>query len=755
MGIENMNCLLVYRWSDLPRLAGLALAYALLAKITIGYFAMPGEVAALWPPSGLALAALLIGGKKYWPGIFIAVFAANLADGRSVQVSTLFALGNTLEPLVGAWLLTRMVRFDTALTHPHHYLSLCLAGAASAGVGGIITATLLLLAGFLTQHTFAHNVSNWWRGDLFGIFLITPFILVWRQWHGDAFWRIRFIEAVACFGLAFLFGQVIFFGWFHDVFGQMFAYWMFLFVVWSAVRFGRHGVMLVITMTAVQALLGTVQGKGAFANDLHSLDNFWPFIVVLAVVGIALALSIHERAQEEKKSTKLKKELEEFFDLVPDMVCIASSDDGYFKKLNHAWEAVLGFTQQELMAQPLWDCIHPEDRAATVHEVKKQIAGLSTVNFSNRYRCKDGSYKWLEWVARPTEGNRLFAAARDITERKHAEELQQRLFAVIEATSDFVGFADAKDTHIIYINRAGRKMTGIGEDEDVTQLKIADVYPEWQNQKFRDEIIPDTIRNGSWAGESAFPNRVDGREIPVMMVVMVHKSASGEVEIFSTISRDITERKKAEEQIKNSLAEKNMLLREIHHRVKNNLQIVISLLRLQSRQIKDLQYMGFLKDIQSRINAMSLIHERLYRSADLSKIGFKDYIKSLIEGLMNTYDTSGGRIAAVIDTEAVSLNMDKAIPCGLIINELITNAIKYAFPGERQGELKILLRQATDHEVELIVRDNGIGIPQELDIRDTKTLGMQLITSLAEDQLKGKLELVRGNGTEFRLRFGV
>ena len=207
------------------------------------------------------------------------------------------------------------------------------------------------------------------------------------------------------------------------------------------------------------------------------------------------------------------------------------------------------------------------------------------------------------------------------------------------------------------------------------------------------------------------------------------------------------------QRIQTSLMEKEVLLKEIHHRVKNNLQIVISLLRLQSRQITEPVYIAMLKDIQSRIRVMALIHEKLYGTADFARIDFKEYVQGLAESVLTTYDTSEGRITFSLEGGSVFVNMEQAIPCGLIINELITNAIKYAFPGDSKGEIAILLREPADREIEIIVRDNGVGLPEQFDPGEAKTLGMQLVTALVEEQLKGRLTLARDKGTEFSFRF--
>jgi Amt family ammonium transporter len=202
-----------------------------------------------------------------------------------------------------------------------------------------------------------------------------------------------------------------------------------------------------------------------------------------------------------------------------------------------------------------------------------------------------------------------------------------------------------------------------------------------------------------------------------------------------------------------SLKEKEVLLREIHHRVKNNMQVISSLLRLQSRNVKDEQQIEMLKESQNRIKAMALIHEKLYRSKDLANIDFNDYIKNLVNDLFISYKVSTGKITMKMNIEAVSFGIDTAIPCGLIVNELVSNSLKYAFPGGKDGEIKISLRTLEEGDIELIVSDNGVSIPKDLDFRNTESLGLRLITNLTEKQLQGKVELNRNKGTEFQIKF--
>jgi len=202
-----------------------------------------------------------------------------------------------------------------------------------------------------------------------------------------------------------------------------------------------------------------------------------------------------------------------------------------------------------------------------------------------------------------------------------------------------------------------------------------------------------------------------------------------------------------------SLKEKDSLLKEIHHRVKNNLQIISSLLKLQANQTKDVQSAALFKDSQDRITSMALIHEQLYQSKDLSNIDFGLYIKNLVNRLIRSYRQESRRIRADIESNNVLLGIDVAIPCGLIINELVSNSLKYAFPETEEGVISITIQFVNKNEIVMVIGDEGIGIPENIDFRNTKTFGLQLITGLVEHQLAGEIEINRNAGTQFRIKF--
>jgi two-component sensor histidine kinase len=228
--------------------------------------------------------------------------------------------------------------------------------------------------------------------------------------------------------------------------------------------------------------------------------------------------------------------------------------------------------------------------------------------------------------------------------------------------------------------------------------------------------------------------------------------------LVAAIERELREaevrlaRRRAEEQIKASLQEKEVLLKEIHHRVKNNLQIISSLLSLQAEYLKDEQAQEIFKNSQNRIESMALIHEKLYQSEDLARINLADYIRELVTNLFSIYAVNSDMVIPKFNIEDIFLEIDKAIPCGLIISELVSNSLKYAFPDGKSGKICLDLQLINDNKIALAVSDNGIGIPEKISLKNTESLGLRLVDALTK-QLEGNIELKRNMGVEFKLIF--
>ena len=227
--------------------------------------------------------------------------------------------------------------------------------------------------------------------------------------------------------------------------------------------------------------------------------------------------------------------------------------------------------------------------------------------------------------------------------------------------------------------------------------------------------------------------------------------------LVPSIKRAITERDELEElknsrnQLQEALDEKEMFLKEIHHRVKNNLMIISNLLELQSYYIKDKADLNVFRDSKTRADSMAMIHEKLYQSTDLKKIDFGEYIHSLALDIFNTYIIAPDRIKLIINVENIMLDINTAIPLGLIINELLTNSLKYAFPENKKGIITIIFNK-TDNEFTLIIKDNGIGLKPGIDFKNTDSLGLELVNNLTR-QIDGNVELVYDDGSEFRITF--
>jgi len=259
-----------------------------------------------------------------------------------------------------------------------------------------------------------------------------------------------------------------------------------------------------------------------------------------------------------------------------------------------------------------------------------------------------------------------------------------------------------------------------------------------------------------WANDNPFIQNYDLIELIVgfiIFLVIIRQiiTFNENKNLLIIAEKEIESRKNAENKIKLSLEEKNILLQEIHHRVKNNMQIISSLLNLQTRYVDNEEAVNVLKESQNRVRSMAMIHEKLYQSNDLSHINFVDYIQSLVSNLFYSYNIKNLQIKSILEIDDIRLNMETAVPCGLIISEIVSNSLKYAFPNEMHGEILVSLKSVEDG-YELIISDNGVGLPEELDFDNNKSLGLILVKSLTE-QIDGEITIHRNHGTEFKIRF--
>jgi len=320
------------------------------------------------------------------------------------------------------------------------------------------------------------------------------------------------------------------------------------------------------------------------------------------------------------------------------------------------------------------------------------------------------------------------------------------LYRAIEATQAGITICD-NERNIIYVNEADARMHGYSVIELLGQ-KTA-VYSS-KGTKEQKKLRDLSLLEKGWVRESVNISR-DGAELPVLLSSVHIKDKEGQPNAMVTVCEDITKLKENEAQLRTALEQKEMLIKEVHHRVKNNLAVIQSLLNLQSSRTSDLMAKGFLDESQSRVMAMSMIHERLYKSSDLSTLDFADYMSSLVNQLYENYCTNKEAITITIDILPISIDVDTIIPCGLITNELVTNIFKYAFPQGRKGDVFVGVECDEMNRMSLVIRDNGVGLPEGFNIHSSDSFGMKIVNSLSR-QIGADLRIRSDEGgTEFRL----
>jgi PAS domain S-box-containing protein len=427
---------------------------------------------------------------------------------------------------------------------------------------------------------------------------------------------------------------------------------------------------------------------------------------------------------------------------------------------------IIGYSADELARKHFLEFVHPDDREDTMDRYQKRIHGeiIDSVTYS-RIIDREGIIHWLEinavvitWNGRPATLNFVT----DITRRKIAEEAlresEKKYRSMIENIHAAVVLHNP-DTSIRLINETALDLLGLTYEEAIGRIAP---HPSWHFLRENGDILPlaEYPVNQVLATQKPLRNLLLGILQPRsqdMVWVLVNadpeSDENGAIIAVLVSFTDITERKRSEAALVESLREKELLLKEIHHRVKNNLQTISSILYLQSLTTDNEEQVSLLKDARSRVISMGLIHQKLYQSADIAHIPFMDYIRSLIDFLEESYGVDPEKIHTLVDVRPPNLTMelDTGIPCGLIINELVTNALKYAFHGRDSGTIRIGMT-LEDQQYILTVSDDGVGIPAALDLSTTKSLGMTIVNDLVS-QLDGTLEIIRQPGATYRIQF--
>jgi len=437
--------------------------------------------------------------------------------------------------------------------------------------------------------------------------------------------------------------------------------------------------------------------------------------------------------------------------------------NGKIIEISPSVERYLKFTREELIGQNI-DLIYinPKDRKKFLKNIKEKG---EVIDYELKFKDKNNSLIYISANSHLNfdshnhiigiEGTLRVINERKITEKKlHVSQVQ------LENAMDLTHLAswefDISTNQLLFNDRFYAILNTTAEKENGYIRPLNDYLTKYVHPKDI-QIIKEGIKKileSKTSFETELEFRIirrDGKTRYMAAHIRIpQKTKYNKINIYGTI-QDISDIKITETRLKESVKEKETLLREIHHRVKNNMQIISSLLNLQTRYVNDYESINILKESQNRVKSMAMIHEKLYGSKNFNKVNFPDYIENLVWDLFHSYSINNDTIRPILEIDDVELNIETSIPCGLIITELISNCFKYAFPNNRKGELKVSLENKENSYV-LTISDNGIGFPKNIDFKNTKTLGLELVNNLVE-QIDGNIQLNKNQGTEFVIKF--
>ena len=462
---------------------------------------------------------------------------------------------------------------------------------------------------------------------------------------------------------------------------------------------------------------------------------------------------------ERKRIEEALKESEEMFrnPVEHSPVGVYLSQDDIIIYSNPKFAEMLGYTRNEMSNKSFEQLVYADD----LQKVRGAIGELVNNKQGAGYVQFRGIKKDMTIIDLEEYGSSMIFRHRparygtiiDITEHKQAEEAlresEQKYHDIIDNATDLIQSV-TPEGKIIYVNQAWMKTLGYSET-DISHLSLKDIiHPDSLSHcmvAFKRLLSEENIGTI----EAVFITK-DGKKISVEGNVNC-RFINGKPAYTRGIFRDITERKQMGDQIAKSLKEKEMLLKEIHHRVKNNMQVISSLLYMQAKTLKDEKVKDILRESQNRIKSIALVHEKLYQSTDLDRIDYSEYLRKITDHLFESYQVDPNIIKLQLNLENVFMHINKAVPCSLILNEMISNSLKHAFPKGRKGVITIDIRKKADMYI-LIYSDDGIGIPEGITFERTESLGMQLIYGLVE-QISGSIELERKGGTRYTITFPV
>ena len=488
--------------------------------------------------------------------------------------------------------------------------------------------------------------------------------------------------------------------------------------------------------------------------------DYLPYLIagavgVIFIVLLVWAWNIRLRRLVDLRTRELSKSEKKFRTMLAALpIGIGLVANGRMDWHNQAMTRITGFEPEEMSGLSL-RVLYPDAEGfkRDVAEVMSALALKTSAQTETRWIRKDGRFFYCLLRYAPlnpqNDDSGAIFLAEDITERKRVEE------ALKESEAKYRLLVDNAPVGIVLIDRAGRilevnrcllDILGSPSAEATKSINML-TYPPLVDSGISGIVKACMEEKRPMLAEAPYTSKW-GKKNHLRHMLTPLIDQDGRVYGCQSVVEDITDRKEAEEEIQRALREKEVLLREIHHRVKNNMAVIISLLSLQASYVPEEAVKAVLVDSRDRIRSMALIHETLYRADSLAEIDLGDYARDLGRTLVQAMKGTGNQVEMAYEIDNISLSIDQAVPCGLVLNELLTNALKYAFPVESTDCTVVITARINDaNEIELSVKDNGVGIPENVDLKNSGTLGMRLISLLVENQLEGHWEVTCSQGT--------
>ncbi|MCR8638392.1 histidine kinase [Leptospira interrogans serovar Ricardi] len=704
------------RFKEIVKICGIifisGMIYYVLALIGRKTAIYPSYAAAIWPASGAALGFTLLFGNYAVLGVFLASvlfnFGTGILSGDNLYLNFLIGFFSAFQSYVGKTVLTRKIPGYKISDRTQFVFLFIFLEAIVCVINATGSVASMYFLGEIDLSSIRQSWLTWWVGEVLGVYVGAPFILFWFRGPYKLFrWKEFFESAILLFLIVFfsltsfdLTTSVFFFNY-------SLGYVLVPLILWSAFRLGERASSLAVILSSIIAIFGSIPTRFNAESIGESSILLQFFIAVLSITSLLVVSMVNERKEVEDQLRISHQSLEE--------------------KVEERTHELL--RSNEILREEIQE---------------KNEARAALEKSQTRYM---GLFEHLP-VA--------------IIEADYSE-----LKRVLDCLpSDIQGdiFSDYIETRPDFVRHCFNSIQVVGVNQETVNLlrvgSIDEVYKGWRfffsqdNFKVFKRVLR-KIREKSYFYEVEVGFRVkDNTRLDIKIRWSVPPGFESSLSSVIVTLLDFTEIKSAERKLQLSLNEKEVMLKEIHHRVKNNLQVISSLLSMQSDYVQDKQSLSVFIESQNRLRTMSMIHEELYQSENLGKIQYSVYIEKLLNQLFQVY----GKLDSVVLVtllEPLDITVNRAIPIGLIINELVSNSLKYAFPEGRsipnKPELRVSFSKSGEN-LEMRVEDNGIGMPFGFDLKDSNSLGLKLVNILVR-QLGGKIDFSSDSkkGTQFKI----